>query len=151
MKRALHHPRRPFLAAPAAASACSCVRTGNPGQELRDAGAAAFTKITKRKVVGASGPYAFNNDIRYTLKVIRDYKKNLPSKITIEVPRSSATCGIDAPVGRKLGLLLGRRANGKYETSLCSIRSRKHLENGARQMKAKQASASAAGSACAAA
>ncbi len=102
-------------------------------------------KVTKRKVLGSPSPYAFDNSVRYSLRVIRDYKNNLPRTITIKTNTSSASCGIDARVGQKLGFLLSRSAKGRYSASLCSIRSRKQLDAGVKKKAEAVPSASAAG------
>ncbi len=91
-----------LLAAPAAASACKCVVPGDPAKEIDAAGGAAWAKVVKRTVIGQEA-------VRYRLKVIKDYKGNLPNRITVGARRSSAACGLELAEGNKVGLLLTPR------------------------------------------
>lgn len=151
MKRALLIASVLLLAAPAAASACSCVMPGKPRKEIRAADAAAYVKVVKRTVTGSSGPYRPGKDVRYRLRVVRDYKRNLPKRITIASETDPGLCGLDLRRGQRVGLLLDR-SEGGYGASICSVRSRKHLEEGARGKRAKPgAGASGAGTGCTAA
>ena len=129
-----------LLAVPAAASACSCAQPQKPRQEIRAADAAVFVKVVKRTVAGSAGPYITGEKLRYRLRVIRDYKRNVPGRITVTGSSNSALCGLSLRKGQKVGLLLDK-AGRRYSASLCSVRSRKHLEAGATKKRA-QASAS---------
>ena len=74
-----------LLVAPAAASACKCVVPGDPAKEIEAAGGAAWAEVVKRTIRGPES-------VRYRLRVIKDYKGNLPGRITVGARRSSAAC-----------------------------------------------------------
>ena len=129
-----------LLAAPASASACSCALPQKPRQEIRAADAAVFVKVVKRTVAGSEGPYITGEKLRYRLRVIRDFKRNVPGRITVTGSSNSALCGLSLRRGQKVGLLLDKARRG-YSGSLCGVRTLEHLEAGATKKRA-QASAS---------
>ena len=52
-------------------------------------------------------------------RVEQVYKGDISNRVEIETARDGATCGLEAPVGERLGLLL-ERDGGKWRSSLCS-------------------------------
>ena len=52
-------------------------------------------------------------------RVEQVYKGDISNRVEIETARDGATCGIEAPVGERLGLLLERRGEA-WRSSLCS-------------------------------
>lgn len=109
-----------LLAAPAAAQACKCVLPTDSSAEIEAASGAVWAKVVKRTVLGEEA-------VRYRLKVIVDYKDNLPERITVGARRSSAACGLELNQGEKVGLLL-QRSDGKLTSNSCAVRSRAYLD-----------------------
>ena len=54
-----------------------------------------------------------------SFRVEQVYKGDIANRVEIETARGGAACGIDAPVGERLGLLLERK-DGAWHSSLCS-------------------------------
>ena len=52
-------------------------------------------------------------------RVEQVYKGDISNRVEVETARGGAACGIEAPVGERIGLLL-ERAGGVWSSSLCS-------------------------------
>jgi hypothetical protein len=58
-------------------------------------------------------------DARYILRVEQVYKGDISNRVEIVTASNGAACGLEAPVGERLGLLLTRE-NGEWRSGLCS-------------------------------
>lgn len=98
------------------AAACSCVGA-DPRTALRRSDAAFVGVVVSRRTaegVGSSGAPAV-----YTLRVENSVKGELGETVEVETAVSGASCGLEARVGDRVGLLLYRSA-GAWTSSLCS-------------------------------
>lgn len=102
-----------LAAATTNAAACSCFH-GDPRKMLVDADAAFVGRLVEQPSRSSSStalvPYAFEVD--------RAIKGRLPRRIEVYGSASSASCGIEAPVGQPIGLYLSREG-GRWHSSLC--------------------------------
>jgi hypothetical protein len=92
------------------ALACSCL----PVDLVRDlprADGAVVGSVLERRVEGDSAILV--------LRVEQVYKGDIENRVEVATPLDSAGCGIDAPVGERLGLLLDREG-GVWHSGLCS-------------------------------
>jgi len=98
------------LVAAAEAYACSC-RPVDLERDLPLADAAMIGTVLERTVVGGTATYLF--------RVEQVYKGDVDSRAEVVTPASGASCGLEARVGDRLGLLLTRE-NGEWTSGLCS-------------------------------
>lgn len=92
------------------ALACSCLPV-NLERDLPNADGAIIGTILERE------DGADTSTLR--LRVEQVYKGDIDNRVEIETPLGGAACGIEAPVGERLGLLL-ERDGGVWRSSLCS-------------------------------
>lgn len=111
---------------PATAGACSCIPAGDPREEIKAADAAMFGEVVD---VRLQDDNRFGGTFVYTVRVLRDYKRNLSQQVTLRSNRDSAACGVEYGKGERFGTLL-YRADGPWYVGSCSVRSRAHLEAG---------------------
>jgi hypothetical protein len=98
------------LAAAADAFACSC-RQVDLERDLPLADAAMIGTVLERTVDGSTATYRF--------RVEQVYKGDVDSRAEVVTPASGASCGLEARVGDRLGLLLTREGN-TWTSGLCS-------------------------------
>jgi hypothetical protein len=116
------------LALPSSASACSCAPLTE--KSVKKADAAAVMKLENVDETGGgtydegSGKAAFT----YTVgKVFAGKRLAKGDEVTIESNTSSAACGLPKREGKRYGLLLKRKRNGDWISSLCSTTTPKKL------------------------
>lgn len=116
------------LAFAGSASACSCAQL--TPKSVKKADAAAVMQLESVDQTGGgtyeegSGKAAFT----YTVgKVYAGKRLEKGDSVTIESNTSSAACGLPKREGRRYGLLLKRRNNGDWSSSLCSATTPKEL------------------------
>ena len=98
------------LVAAADGYACSC-RPVDLERDLPLADAAMIGTVLERTVVGGTATYLF--------RVEQIYKGDVESRAEVVTPASGASCGLDARVGDRLGLLLTREGDA-WTSGLCS-------------------------------
>jgi hypothetical protein len=98
------------LAAAADASACSCAPV-DLERDLPAADGAMIGTVLERTVEGATATYLF--------RVEQVYKGDVDSRAEVVTPASGASCGLEAAVGDRLGLLLTRDGD-EWTSGLCS-------------------------------
>ena len=92
------------------AYACSCAPP-DPRSLLGQADGAFVGRLVSRQEVAAGRT-------RFTFAVERSVKGALGSTVVVESASNSAACGIETPVGSRIGLFLERR-DGGWTSSLC--------------------------------
>jgi hypothetical protein len=111
------------LAAPAEASACSCIQWGKPKAEIARAdGAFVGVYLGRRPLNPPRPPYSSLAPYLYKFRVERRLKGTLGKTVEVLSPRDGASCGLEVVRGRRVGLLLFR-VKGRWESNLCSQRS----------------------------
>jgi hypothetical protein len=98
------------LAFAADALACSCLPVDLP-RDLPLADGAIIGTILERHDRETSSTLLF--------RVEQVYKGDIDNRVEIVTPRGSTACGIDSPVGERLGLLL-QRDGSVWRSNLCS-------------------------------
>ena len=93
------------------AYACSCAPP-DPRILLGQADGAFVGRLVSRQDVDPGRA-------RFTFEVERSVKGALGATVVVESASNSAACGIEAPVGTRIGLFL-ERSNGRWTSSLCS-------------------------------
>lgn len=99
-----------LLATAVDAHACSCAQP-DPWAYLQDSDAAFVGRLVERR--DGSGGAAI-----LTFSVERAVKGKLGSRVDVRTPSSGASCGIEAPLGERVGLFLTREG-GAWIGSLC--------------------------------
>ena len=99
-----------LLATAVDARACSCVPP-DPWTYIQESDAAFVGRLVERR--DASGGAAI-----LTFSVERSVKGKLGSRVEVRTPSSGASCGIEAPIGERVGLFL-MRERGAWIGSLC--------------------------------
>ena len=99
-------------------AACSCV-VGDPRDMVRAADAAFVGLLLEKRPKGLRGPIRSSGDtFVYTFRVEEELKGRLGQTVDVESAESSASCGVEARVGARTGLVL-RRSGGAWTSSLC--------------------------------
>jgi hypothetical protein len=94
----------------AEAYACSC-RPVDLKRDLPTADGAIIGTVLDRRTTEAS--------VLLLFRVEQTYKGDIDNRVEVETPRDGASCGLELPVGERVGLLLDR--DGKlWRTNLCS-------------------------------
>lgn len=107
-----------LLALPERAAACSCA-VGDPRQMLREADAAFVGTLVARHVERQDGRLFSSGDpAMLVFRVEEAVKGDLGELVEVETAASGASCGIEAPVGQRIGLFLTRTSGG-WASSLC--------------------------------
>jgi hypothetical protein len=116
------------------AAACSCA-AGTPRERLKGASAAFIgTVVAKRRIVPPTGPDGARpegDDLVYTFRVERWFKRRLPRHVVIRTNSSGASCGFDIRRGARVGLLL-YRYHARWESGLCGLISVRDLRRAGR-------------------
>lgn len=107
------------LAVPAGAAACSCVAVDVP-TKLKTADAAVVGTVTR---VGSATPRpdgttSTGDPITVTIRVARSYKRTIGRTLRVRTALSTASCGLGARKGQRVGILLTRDGS-RWTTSLC--------------------------------
>lgn len=97
------------------AAACSCA-LGDPRTRLQAADAAFVGTFVEKREPPEIRTSA--DDAVYVFRVERTVKGTLPATVEILSPVSGASCGLEVPVGERVGLLLRREGTG-WRASLC--------------------------------
>ena len=92
------------------AAACSC-RPVDLARDLPKADGAIIGTILQRQDDGDTSTLLF--------RVEQVYKGDIDNRVEVETARDGAACGIEAPVGERLGLLLERDGD-VWRSGLCS-------------------------------
>ena len=92
------------------ALACSCIPV-DLARDLPRADGAFIGTLLEREDREATSTLLF--------RVEQVYKGDISNRIEVETARGGAACGIEAPAGKRIGLLLDREA-GVWRSSLCS-------------------------------
>ena len=96
------------------AAACSCA-PGDPRRMLAQSDAAFVGRLVER----SSGPVSSSADPAiYRFKVEQTVKGQLGEHVDVVAAASGASCGIEARLGERIGLFLGRSGGG-WRSSLC--------------------------------
>jgi hypothetical protein len=98
------------LASAAGALACTCAPVDLERDLPRADGAFVGTVLERR----ASG-----GEITLLFRVEQLYKGDIVNRVEVVTPSNSAACGLAAPVGERLGLLLERDGD-RWRSGLCS-------------------------------
>ena len=98
------------LAAAAEAYACSC-RPVDLERDLPAADGAMIGTVLERTVSGETATYLF--------RVEQVYKGDVESRAEVVTAANGAACGLEAGVGKRLGLLLDREGS-EWHSGLCS-------------------------------
>jgi hypothetical protein len=98
------------LALAADASACSCLPV-DLARDLPRADGAFVGTVLERRTTEAS--------VLLLFRVEQAYKGDIDARIEVETARDGASCGLDLPVGERVGLLLERDGD-LWRSSLCS-------------------------------
>jgi hypothetical protein len=94
----------------AEAYACSC-RPVDLQRDLPTADGAIIGTVLDRRTTEAS--------VLLLFRVEQTYKGDIDNRVEVETSRDGASCGLELPVGERVGLLLDR--NGElWRTNLCS-------------------------------
>jgi hypothetical protein len=94
----------------AEAYACSC-RPVDLQRDLHKADGAIIGTVLDRRTTEAS--------VLLLFRVEQTYKGDIDNRVEVETSRDGASCGLELPVGERVGLLLDR--NGElWRTNLCS-------------------------------
>ena len=99
-----------MLAFAADALACSCLPV-DLVRDLPQAEGAFIGTLLEREDRAATSTLLF--------RVEQVYKGDISNRVEVETPRGSAACGIEVPVGERIGLLL-ERDGGVWRSTLCS-------------------------------
>ena len=102
-----------------AAFGCSCV--GVPAKDQLAAADGAFvgTVIERRDPrAGAPGPQSSADPVDVVFRVERAYKGDLGDEVVVQTNRFGASCGIEAEVGERIGLVMDRE-DGRWTGGLC--------------------------------
>lgn len=105
-----------LLAVPNEALACSCLRWGNPKEELGKAKGGFVGVYLGRKALPGSPGAAI-----YRFRVERRLKGTFGKNIEVVSANNGAACGLEVQKGHRYGLLL-RRERGRWHSSLCEQR-----------------------------
>ena len=97
------------------ASACSCASI-TPSVALEEADAAFVGTLIDRPV----SEMTFVEDAPYTFEVESWVKGDFGSEVVVHAPNQGSACGIEAPVGQRVGLFVHEQ-NGEFTGSLCSM------------------------------
>ena len=101
---------------------CSCA-TGDPRTALAGSNSAFVGKLVQREnpspTPGPGGVYSSGQDVTYTFAVERSVKGDLGTRVDVEAAASGASCGIEARLGERIGLLLYRDGD-QWKSGLCS-------------------------------
>ena len=92
------------------ALACSCAPV-DLERDLPTADGAIIGTVLERTVTGETATYLF--------RVEQVYKGDISNRVEVETSRDGATCGLELPVGQRVGLLLDRDGE-LWRSSLCS-------------------------------
>jgi hypothetical protein len=98
------------LALAGEALACSCLPV-DLVRDLPKADGAFVGTLLERRVSGDSATLRF--------RVEQVYKGEIENRVEVETARDGAACGVELPVGERIGLLLDREG-GVWRSSLCS-------------------------------
>ncbi len=122
------------LALPAGAAACSCVAV-DARTQLKTADAAVVGTVTHvgRPAPRPDGTTSSGDPITVTIRVARSYKRTLGRTLRVRTAASSASCGLGASKGARLGILL-TRSGSRWTTSLCQRVGISALDAAARRM-----------------
>jgi hypothetical protein len=104
---------------PDCAQACTCV--AQPGGFRLGASQVAVVGVVESvRVEHPQAPlYSSADPTVVSLAVERDFNAQLPDRIEVHTVASTASCGISASEGQRIGLLLSG-ARGHWESGLCS-------------------------------
>ena len=107
------------LAVPAGAAACSCVAVDVP-TKLKTADAAVVGTVTRvgRATPRPDGTTSSGDPITVTIRVARSYKRTIGRTLRVHTAVSTASCGLGARTGQRVGILL-TRSGSRWTTSLC--------------------------------
>ena len=109
-----------FFVGPRPARACSCLP---PSANMVHDGDAAFVGVlTARSEVDPpdpEGPISTGRPVLNHFTVERVLKGDLGPTVEVEAPADGASCGLEAPVGARTGLVLQRQGD-RWTSSLCS-------------------------------
>ena len=97
------------------ASACSCASL-TPSVALEEADAAFVGTLIDRP----DSETTFVEDAPYTFEVETWVKGEFGSEVVVHAPNQGSACGIEAPVGDRVGLFLTEE-NGELSSSLCAM------------------------------
>jgi membrane protein implicated in regulation of membrane protease activity len=92
------------------ALACTCAPV-DLARDLPRADGAFVGTVLERRETEAS--------VLLSFRVEQVYRGDISNRVEVETQRDGATCGLEAPVGERLGLLL-ERDGSLWRTSLCS-------------------------------
>jgi hypothetical protein len=92
------------------ALACTCTPV-DLARDLPRADGAFVGTVLERRETEAS--------VLLSFRVEQVYRGDISNRVEVETQRDGATCGLEAPVGERLGLLL-ERDGSLWRTSLCS-------------------------------
>lgn len=103
-----------------AALACSCAM-GDPRTSLARSDAAFVGRLVSREAPKGegNGVYSSAEQVTYTFSVERSVKGDLGKTVDVESAANGASCGIEAGVGQRIGMLL-TRSGDQWNGSLCS-------------------------------
>jgi hypothetical protein len=112
-----------LVAFPEDAAACSCAGGVDPRVVLREADAAFVGTVIERReshrdpddAVWSSG-----DPVTLVFRVEESVKGDLGTLVEVETSFSGASCGIEPPVGERLGLFLYALDSGGWTSGLCS-------------------------------
>ena len=97
------------------ASACSCAPL-TPAVALEEADAAFVGTLIDRP----GSETTFVEDAPYTFEVESWVKGDFGSEVVVHAPNQGSACGIEAPVGDRVGLFVTEE-NGELSSSLCAM------------------------------
>ncbi len=97
------------------ASACSCAPL-TPSVALEEADAAFVGTLIDRP----GSETTFVEDAPYTFEVESWVKGDFGSEVVVQAPNQGSACGIEAPVGDRVGLFVTEE-NGEFSSSLCAM------------------------------
>ncbi|MGH3029602.1 MAG: hypothetical protein ACRDNE_02330 [Gaiellaceae bacterium] len=110
-------------ALPDDASACSCAAGIDPRVVLRDADAAFVGTVAERRAHEGDRDRAVRSSgdpVTLLFRVEESVKADLGAFVEVETVSSGVSCGIEARVGKRLGLFLYAGRGGGWTSSHCS-------------------------------